>query len=149
MNRPWWAGWWWKSLPVVTTRERLWQRVLLASRTLFLLFGILLVLDIAKVTPPLAARTFAGTSIPTFVIAMWAYLAVDLAIRWRLRRALKRGYENVQSGAVRICPHCEYNLQGLAERAACPECGVRFGPESLRADWQEIYERLHRRAKGQ
>lgn len=148
MTRPWWSGWWWKPLPVVTRRERLWQRVLFASRALFLLFGILLVLDLASVIPPLRTRTFAGTRIPTFVFAMWAWIALDLTIRWRLRRALARGHELVQSAHVRICPHCQYNLQGLPDRAACPECGVWFGPESLHADWQEIYERLHRRARG-
>ncbi len=38
----------------------------------------------------------------------------------------------------RLCPHCGYDVTGLADRGACPECGKGYDREADRAMWAEV-----------
>lgn len=130
---------WWRMLPVVTRRERVWQRALRVGWVLIGLFVVYVVLLIASVI-----RKGGAPIMPV----LWTLVLIDVFIRWRLRAAITDGHALVKAGEVRLCPFCEYDLRGLGERGQCPECGAWYGPEILRAEWEDIYERLHRRAKG-
>lgn len=36
----------------------------------------------------------------------------------------------------RVCPRCAYSLVGLPDEHTCPECGIEYSVESLRAQWK-------------
>lgn len=140
---------WWRLLPVVTRRERCWQ-ILLRTIVLaaYVIPPIVIALDAFNVVRLVSSVRTLGVPISPYMLAFLGLLLAYLIVRRQLRKSLIAGHEIARSGQVRICPRCEYNLHGLTERAQCPECGVWYGPESLRADWDDIYERLHQRARG-
>lgn len=55
--------------------------------------------------------------------------------------------DRLRSIGFRVCPDCEYSLEGLADRGACPECGAWYTPELLETRWrlalEDEYYRRH------
>ncbi|MFO0859715.1 MAG: hypothetical protein U0570_04100 [Phycisphaerales bacterium] len=54
-------------------------------------------------------------------------------MRAGLRRAVRRARDRVREAEGLICTDCGFVLRGLAEKHRCPECGIEFRAEEVRA----------------
>lgn len=54
-------------------------------------------------------------------------------VRVGLRRAVRRARDRVREAEGLICTDCGFVLRGLAEKHRCPECGIEFRAEEVRA----------------
>jgi hypothetical protein len=43
--------------------------------------------------------------------------------------------KHLRANSFRVCAQCQYDLQGSPSCGHCPECGLEYTPDSLRADW--------------
>ncbi len=73
-----------------------------------------------------------------FQTGPWAAAATIAAMFWivaafSLRKRRLRARLTAAGG--QLCTECGYSLVGLAERGACPECGVAYEMEQVRAAW--------------
>jgi hypothetical protein len=62
-------------------------------------------------------------------------IVVGATIMWRRKLDFQA---RLRRDAWRICPHCLYSLQGLADMGICPECGGAYSPQSLQNDWRRV-----------
>ena len=84
---------------------------------------------------PGARSIISASGIPTMAITlvvMFGPLLAGFAIQ---RRALSRIRRAVTTSKGRSCMRCVYNLRGLGETGACPECGHSFCIDQDRMAW--------------
>jgi len=84
---------------------------------------------------PGARSIISASGIPTMAITlvvMFGPLLAGFAIQ---RRALSRIRRAVTTSKGRSCMRCVYNLRGLGETGACPECGHPFCIDEDRELW--------------
>lgn len=74
-----------------------------------------------------------GSIILPFSIAMVVH---SLVVAFGFRFARGRFKRRLIGTDWRICIACGYNLQGLPNRHACPECGSEYDVETLAREWQ-------------
>jgi hypothetical protein len=80
--------------------------------------------------------TYMGRAILSLVIAS---VAVNLGGRTVLKAARRKGLSALEAINFRMCPSCQYKLDGLLQVGECPECGHPFSPSSLEGQWREAY----------
>jgi len=55
---------------------------------------------------------------------------------WLSRRRTARIRRAVQAASGRACVACVYNLSGMGDTGACPECGRQFDIATTQRSWQ-------------
>lgn len=84
-----------------------------------------------------------------WISPLWALPGIPLAIVtttfgtvWYTRRHKARLKQAVMAASGRACIGCVYDLRGLGETGACPECGRRFDIAANRRSWKQagLYE---------
>jgi hypothetical protein len=56
-----------------------------------------------------------------------------------------RTRRRLQASGCVMCPHCEHDLNGLADEGVCPECGEPFSASGLAEAWSILLPRFYRR----
>ncbi len=87
----------------------------------------------------IAVNAALGFRFPLRVLPIVALLLVVFGGVWLmllLRR--ERFLYWLENQNYLICPDCHYSLAGHKDGGHCPECGYRFTPESLIADWADV-----------
>jgi hypothetical protein len=70
--------------------------------------------------------------------SVWLYgvcpgvLFLAVLMIWWLRKVRRL----VHNADYRLCLRCGYSLGGLPDQHKCPECGIEFDADSLRAQWE-------------
>jgi tellurite resistance protein TehA-like permease len=95
------------------------------------------------------AAPFVLRSAAPWISPLWALPGIPLAIVtttfgaiWYTRRLKARTKRAVMAASGCVCVGCMYNLGGMGETGACPECGRRFNIAADRRSWRQagMYE---------
>lgn len=54
----------------------------------------------------------------------------------------RRGYARLKACGLLLCTRCGFDLRGLDEEGACPECGTRYTHTGTRNQWRVIFPQL-------
>lgn len=101
--------------------------------------AVFVCITLSAVAAPFALRRIAPSVSP-----LWALPGIPLAIVtttfgaiWLTRRHKARIKRAVMAASGRACLGCVYDLSGMSETGACPECGRRFDIAADRRAWTQ------------
>ena len=124
-------------LPNIVWRKlrglRFFTNVLTVAFVLFALGGILYGLGVLDGVA-FVRGVFIGKVLLLYIcLALLPWLLL-VTMRFKVRRvcSVARALD------YKMCTYCGYDLRGLPERHACPECGVEYDLEEVRASWQAL-----------
>jgi ssDNA-binding Zn-finger/Zn-ribbon topoisomerase 1 len=121
-------------LPLATPRERRWRRVVL--------IGPVFILGVAGVTVFFGAMRGSPNTILACVPVLWLLVMSLLLCFSVLVSAHDQGLRHLRDTGYRVCTKCQYDLSASPHAGRCPECGTDYTADSLRTEWERIYERL-------
>ncbi len=115
-----------------SVRSPRWSMWAFGSGVIFV--GAVGALQAAELVTTGSTLAFAPSS--TMFVLSLGQLASVLCL-WIVPRLRERRFERcVRERAYEVCLNCGYSLRGLPEIHRCPECGVEFVKESVRAEWR-------------
>lgn len=89
------------------------------------------------------AAPFVLKFIAPWISPLWALpgipftiLTTTLGAIWYTRRRTQRVRQAVQVAAGRACLACVYDLRGMGDTGACPECGRHFDIAADQCSWK-------------
>ena len=86
---------------------------------------------------------FGMTVFTSAVYSKWTFMlqmsgvAIPLGALYVRNRDWRRYVQTVREVEYRVCPNCEYPLQGLPGEGSCPECGRAYELDALRGQWEK------------
>jgi hypothetical protein len=101
--------------------------------------GAVGVLEIAELATSGSTLPFAPPSTMLVLSIGQVASALCLCIVPRLRE--RRFKTDVRGRGYEVCLECGYSLQGLPDIHRCPECGVHYAKDSVRAEWKAWFTR--------
>jgi hypothetical protein len=87
---------------------------------------LVVVLDLAGVL------RFSAWDVVGFLVGLAVLLALYAAAKITARRRLSRH-------DFLLCTQCLYPLDGVPPDSRCPECGMQFNSDEVRAAWKHVY----------
>jgi hypothetical protein len=84
----------------------------------------------ALVLIAIAGSGFVGRT--AMVAILFMAVILSFVHSFRISKYRNKMAKDIESGELDMCPSCGYNLAGLKEPTACPECGSKLGSSDVR-----------------